>query len=175
MWIGAQSTALFAASSCDHATHLAMAPVIFILNGPNLNRLGSREPDIYGHATLDDIHQACVERAAAFDHTVEFRQTNHEGELVEQVHEAVDRGCAIVINPAAYGHTSIALHDALKLASTPIIEVHLSNPSARETFRASSMISSLARGVISGFGPMSYVLGVEAACRLAPSPSPAKE
>lgn len=144
-----------------------MAKPIFILNGPNLNRLGRREPEIYGAATLDDVRAACAARADRFGFTVDFRQTNQEGALIEHVHDAIDAGAGVVINPAAYGHTSVALYDALKMVDTPIIEVHLSNPLAREAFRATSYVTPLAAGVISGFGVLSYELGVEAACLLA--------
>lgn len=140
---------------------------IFILNGPNLNLLGVREPSVYGRATLEDVRAQCLERAATFGDTVDFRQTNHEGTLVDWVQEAAENAHALVINPAAYGHTSIALHDALKVVPGPIIEVHLSQPAAREPFRGRSYVTSLARGLISGLGALSYVLGVDAACRLA--------
>lgn len=143
-----------------------MPKPIFILNGPNLNRLGRREPHIYGAQTLEDVKAACVEKAQSFGFAVEFFQTNSEGALVEHVHDAIEGGSALVINPAAYGHTSIALHDALKMVDAPIIEVHLSNPAAREQFRAVSYVSLTADGVISGLGLWSYVFGVEAACRL---------
>lgn len=144
-----------------------MTKPIFILNGPNLNRLGAREPAIYGRDTLDDIRAACEERAGSFGYGVDFRQSNAESELVDWVQTAGDEGAAIVINPAAYGHTSVALHDALKMVDAPVIEVHLSVPAAREEFRAHSYVTSVANGVVSGLGAMSYVLGVEAACRLA--------
>lgn len=144
-----------------------MSTCIFILNGPNLNRLGSREPAIYGHHTLADIRAMCEQRAQAHGFAIDFRQTNHEGELIEHVHTAVDAAAATVINPAGYGHTSIALHDALKLLTTPLIEVHLSNTAARDDFRARSLVAPLAHGVISGLGAMSYGLGVDAACALA--------
>jgi 3-dehydroquinate dehydratase-2 len=144
-----------------------MPKPIFILNGPNLNRLGVREPAIYGADTLEDVRAACAERAMAFGFDIEFRQTNHEGQLVDWVQEAADSAAALVLNPAAYGHTSVALHDALKMVDAPVVEVHLSNPAARESFRRRSYVSSLAAGTISGFGPASYVLGIEAACRLA--------
>ncbi len=140
---------------------------IFILNGPNLNRLGVREPEIYGAETLDDIRAACADRAMAFGFNIEFRQTNHEGQLVDWVQEAADAAAALVINPAAYGHTSVALHDALKLVDAPIVEVHLSNPAARESFRRRNYVTRVADGTVSGFGATSYVLGVEAACRFA--------
>lgn len=149
-----------------------MPKPIFILNGPNLNRLGRREPHIYGAQTLADIQAACVERARGFGFEVVFRQTNSEGGLVEDVHTAIEEASAVVINPAAYGHTSIALHDALKMVDAPVIEVHLSNPAAREPFRAVSYVSPAADGVISGLGLWSYVFGVEAACRLVAERNP---
>lgn len=140
---------------------------IYILNGPNLNRLGTREPSVYGKDTLDDVREACARRAGAFGFDIEFRQTNSEGALIDWVQEAADRASALVINPAGYGHTSVALRDALMLVAHPIIEVHLSHPAAREPFRARSLSAPAARGAISGFGLMSYELGVEAAARLA--------
>lgn len=139
--------------------------VLYVLNGPNLNLLGVREPDIYGRQTLTDV-QAMCERAAG-DATVVFRQTNHEGELIDQVQEAREKGAALVINPAGYGHTSVALLDALKTLTIPIVECHLSNPAARERFRHRSYVSPVAAGVVSGFGPFSYELAVKAALRLA--------
>ncbi len=147
-----------------------MAKPIFILNGPNLAQLGRREPAIYGAHTLADIRAACVERASGYGFDTDFRQTDSEAELIAQVHEALDAAAAVVINPAAYGHTSIALHDALKMLDAPLIEVHLSNPVARERFRAVSYVSLAADGVISGLGLWSYVFGVDAACRLATRP-----
>ena len=140
-------------------------PVLYVLNGPNLNLLGVREPDIYGRETLDDVRALC--EAAADGATVVFRQTNHEGELIEWVHEAREKACALVINPAGYGHTSVALLDALKTLTIPIVECHLSNPAARERFRHRSHVSPVAAGVVSGFGPFSYELAVKAAMRLA--------
>lgn len=142
-----------------------MSKPLFVLNGPNLNLLGQREPEIYGTATLDDIAQLCRRRAGSVE--VRFHQTNHEGELVEAVHQAGREGLALVINPAAYGHTSVALHDALKAIDIPVVECHLSNPARRETFRHQSFVSPVAQGVVSGFGPMAYELAVEAALRLA--------
>lgn len=138
--------------------------VLYVLNGPNLNLLGVREPDIYGRQTLTDV-QAMCERAAG-DATVVFRQTNHEGELIDQVQEAREKASALVINPAGYGHTSVALLDALKTLTIPIVECHLSNPAARERFRHRSYVSPVAAGVVSGFGPFSYELAVKAALRL---------
>ena len=140
-------------------------PVIYVLNGPNLNLLGVREPDIYGHETLADVQAICEQ--AAGDATVVFRQTNHEGELIDWVHEARERAAALVLNPAGYGHTSVALLDALKTLTIPIVECHLSNPAARERFRHRSYVSPVAAGVVSGFGPHSYELAVKAALRLA--------
>jgi 3-dehydroquinate dehydratase-2 len=144
-----------------------MPDPIFILNGPNLNRLGTREPDIYGAATLSDVEAACAARAKALGYGIDFRQTNLEGELVTWVQDAADNAAALVINPAAYGHTSVALHDALKLVGKPIIEVHLSNVAKREAFRHRSYVSPLADGVIMGLGLKGYELAVEAACSLA--------
>ena len=141
------------------------APVLYVLNGPNLNLLGVREPDIYGHETLADVQALC--EAAAGDTRVVFRQSNHEGQLVDWIHEACNEACALVINPAAFTHTSVALLDALKTLSVPVVECHLSNPAAREDFRRHSYVSLVATGVISGFGPHSYELAVKAALRLA--------
>lgn len=140
------------------------APVIYVLNGPNLNLLGVREPDIYGHETLADVQALC--EAAAEGVRVVFRQSNHEGQLVDWIHEARHEACALVINPAAFTHTSVALLDALKTLSIPVVECHLSNPAAREDFRRHSYVSLVATGVISGFGPHSYELAVKAALRL---------
>lgn len=152
-----------------------MTGCIFILNGPNLNRLGTREPEIYGRDRLADIERRCAERAGEHGFSTDFRQTNHEGALIEHVHDAADQAAGVVLNPAGYGHTSIALYDALKLLTSPLIEVHLSNPAAREAFRARSMTSPIAHGVISGLGAMSYVLGVDAACALAKTTPHRKE
>ena len=139
--------------------------VLYVLNGPNLNLLGVREPDVYGHATLADVQALC--QRAAGTATVVFHQTNHEGELIDQVHQAREKASALVINPAGYGHTSVALLDALKTLTIPIVECHLSNPAARERFRHRSYVSPVAAGVISGFGPLSYELAVKAALALA--------
>ena len=144
-----------------------MSKPIYVLSGPNLNLLGEREPDIYGKATLDDVRALCEARAAQHGRAVVFRQSNNEGELIDWVQEARTAAAALVINPAAYGHTSIALLDALKALSIPIIECHLSNPAAREDFRRTTFVSLAATGVVSGFGPKSYELAVEAACGLA--------
>ena len=145
-----------------------MAPKpIYVLNGPNLNLLGVREPEIYGRETLDDVRAACERRAQASGLALVFRQTNHEGELIDWVQEAREQACALVLNPAGYGHTSVALLDALKSCGVPVVECHLSNPAAREGFRKRSYVSEAARGVVSGFGIVSYELAVEAAARLA--------
>jgi 3-dehydroquinate dehydratase-2 len=143
-----------------------MSKPIYVLSGPNLNLLGSREPDIYGHATLEDIRRGCEARAAALGHTIVFRQSNHEGELVDWIQEAREAASALILNPAAYGHTSVALLDALKMLSIPIIECHLSNPAARESFRRKTYVSLAATGVVSGFGAKSYELALEAAAGL---------
>ncbi len=139
---------------------------LFILNGPNLNLLGVREPEIYGRETLADLEAACRTRAEAQGLTVDFRQTNHEGVLVDWIQEAREAAAALVINPGAYGHTSIALHDALKALAVPKVEVHLSQPAAREAFRAHSYVTLAADGLISGLGAAGYLLAVDAAIGL---------
>jgi 3-dehydroquinate dehydratase II len=138
-----------------------MKPV-FILNGPNLNMLGSREPAHYGIDTLASIQKRCERAAEALGLATEFRQTNIEGELIGWVHDAQKQASAIIINGAAYTHTSVALHDALRTADLPIVEVHLSNVYKREPFRHHSYISPVADGVICGFGAQSYELAIEA-------------
>ena len=144
-----------------------MPKPIYVLSGPNLNLLGTREPEIYGHQTLDDVRGLCEARAKSLGHEVVFRQSNHEGELVDWIQEAREKACALVLNPAAYGHTSVAILDALKMLSIPIVECHLSNPAARETFRRKTYVSLAATGIVSGFGAASYELAVEAAAGLA--------
>ncbi|MBX3483570.1 type II 3-dehydroquinate dehydratase [Phenylobacterium sp.] len=144
-----------------------MPKPIYVLSGPNLNLLGTREPEIYGHQTLDDVRALCEARAKARGFEVVFRQSNHEGELVDWIQEARGKASALVLNPAAYGHTSIAILDALKMLSIPIVECHLSNPAAREAFRRKTYVSLAATGVVSGFGAASYELAVEAAAGLA--------
>jgi 3-dehydroquinate dehydratase-2 len=143
-----------------------MSKPIYVLSGPNLNLLGVREPDIYGRSTLGDIEALCRERAATGKRTIVFRQSNSEGELIDWVQEARETASALVINPAGYGHTSIALFDALKTLTIPIVECHLSNPMAREEFRRSSYVSIAATGVVSGFGAASYALAMDAALGL---------
>jgi len=143
----------------------AMKP-IFVLNGPNLNRLGRRDPAQYGTATLADIEALCQTEAAALGHTIDCRQSNHEGQLVEWLHEADDAASAVVLNPAAYGHTSIALLDAIESIGVPVIECHLSNIAAREAVRHTTLTSAACRGAIFGFGAMSYQLAIRAAAAL---------
>ncbi len=143
-----------------------MASRILILNGPNLNMLGVREPDIYGHQTLRDVEALCHATADPLDAVVSFRQSNHEGELLDWIHAARDTQDVIIINPAAYGHTSIALLDALKACALPVVELHLSNPLAREPFRHHSYVSQVADGLICGFGSDGYAMAIEAAVRL---------
>ncbi len=138
-----------------------------MLNGPTLNLLGTREPHIYGSQTLDDIRVLCETRAAERGFGIVFRQSNLEGELVGWIHEARTEASALVLNPAAYGHTSVALLDALKTLEIPVVECHLSNPAAREDFRHHSYVSLAAKGVVTGFGSMSYELAVQAAAALA--------
>ena len=139
---------------------------VYVLNGPNLNLLGTREPEIYGRATLADIEKATAARAKRHGLKIVFRQSNHEGELVDWIHEALTKGCGVIINAGAYSHTSIALHDALKALDKPIIEVHLSNPKRREAFRHHSYVSETAKGVIFGLGSTGYLLAVEAMAEL---------
>lgn len=143
-----------------------MAKPIYVLSGPNLNLLGTREPEIYGHDTLEDVRRRCEARAADLGFTIEFRQSNHEGVLIDWIQEARTEGCALVINPAGYGHTSVAILDALKTLSAPVIECHLSNPAAREDFRHKTYVSLAATGLVSGFGAKSYELAIEAAAHL---------
>ena len=140
-----------------------MPKPIYVLSGPNLNLLGSREPDIYGAATLAEIQSLCEARAATLGQSIVFRQTNHEGELIDWVQEAGREAAALVLNAAGYGHTSVALHDALRTIKIPIVECHLSNPAAREAFRHQSYVTQVATGVVAGFGPQSYLLAIEAA------------
>jgi 3-dehydroquinate dehydratase II len=139
---------------------------ILILNGPNLNLLGTREPEIYGRETLEDIQVLCETKAKALGITVDFRQSNHEGELVEAIHAARGTFDGIIINAGAYTHTSVAILDALQAVNLPVIEVHLSNIYKREEFRHRSYISRAAKGVICGLGSIGYVLALEALTEL---------
>lgn len=143
-----------------------MSKPIYILNGPNLNLLGQRQPEIYGSQTLADIETACAAKAKAAGHEIVFKQSNIEGEIVDHIQEAGAKGCAIIINPAAYTHTSVAFYDAIKAVDVPTIEIHLSQPAARESFRRRSYVSEVAKGTISGFGADSYYLGLQAVINL---------
>lgn len=138
-----------------------MAQQIYILNGPNLNLLGRREPEIYGTTTLADIQAMAEARAKTHGLTVSFHQSNHEGELVDLVHEAREKAAGLIVNLGAFTHTSIAIFDALSAADKPIIEVHLSNIYARETFRHKSYVSPIAKGVICGLGAQGYELAID--------------
>jgi 3-dehydroquinate dehydratase-2 len=135
---------------------------IYVLNGPNLNLLGTREPEIYGATTLPEIGEMVSARAGAHGLTTAFRQSNHEGELIDWIQECRTKGCGLILNAGALTHTSIALYDACRALSHPVIEVHLSNPYAREPFRHRSYISAAASGVICGLGATGYLLAVDA-------------
>jgi 3-dehydroquinate dehydratase-2 len=135
---------------------------IHVLNGPNLNLLGRREPQIYGSVTLAEIERQVREKGTAMGASVTFRQSNHEGHLVDWIQEAGKQGAGIIINAGAYTHTSIALRDAISGSGAPTVEIHLSNVHARDAFRHRSLIAPVSIGVICGFGPMSYLLGLEA-------------
>lgn len=141
--------------------------LVYVLNGPNLNLLGLREPAVYGSDTLDDIAAMLEDRARELGLTIEMRQSNHEGHLIDWLHEAqAEDAAAVLLNAGAFTHTSIALYDAIRAIATPVIEVHLSNPHAREEFRHKSYVGMAARGSIAGFGAKSYLLALEAAARL---------
>ena len=142
-------------------------PLIFVLNGPNLNLLGTREPQIYGRETLSNIVMTLHERAAALRVTVEARQSNHEGELIDWLHEAHEQKAgAVILNAGGLTHTSVAVRDAVMAIEPPVIEVHLSNPYGREAFRRQSLIAPVSRGGIHGFGAQGYLLALDAAARL---------
>ncbi|PSW22212.1 type II 3-dehydroquinate dehydratase [Photobacterium sanctipauli] len=138
---------------------------IMVLNGPNLNLLGTREPDQYGNETLADVENNCRATAQQYDHTIDFRQSNHEGSLVDYLHEANEKFkqgelIGVIINPGAYTHTSVAIHDAIKGIEPPVIEVHISNVHARESFRHHSYVSPVAAGTLIGFGTKGYDLAI---------------
>lgn len=140
---------------------------VLILNGPNLNLLGTREPAVYGRTTLADIEAMLVAQAKGHGLEIDMRQSNHEGELVDWLHEAGAKGArAVILNAGAYTHTSVALRDAISAIATPVIEVHLSNVAARERFRQRNFLSAVAAGTIQGFGPLGYRLALDAAARM---------
>jgi 3-dehydroquinate dehydratase-2 len=152
-----------------------MAKPLFVLNGPNLNLLGSREPEVYGHTTLADIETATRARAGQLKLAVEFRQSNHEGELVDWLQEARTGASGVILNAGAYTHTSVAIHDALKALDVPVVEVHISNPYRREPFRHTSYVSPVVTGVICGVGAQGYALAVEALAHLIAAKTPASK
>lgn len=139
-----------------------MADTLLILNGPNLNLLGTRQPEVYGRETLADIEGSCKQVASGFGVMVDFRQSNHEGELVDLIHQARGTADGIIMNPGAYSHTSVAILDALLSVEIPTVEVHLSNIHQREEFRHHSYVSRAAKGVICGFGSLGYILAIQA-------------
>ena len=142
-------------------------PTVFVLNGPSLNLLGTREPDVYGSETLDDIADMLTAHAATLGFTVDIRQSNHEGHLIDWLQEAgAGNADAVILNAGGYSHTSIAIRDAVAAIAAPVIEVHLSNIFAREAFRRTSLIAPVAKGSIVGFGAVGYVLALDAAARL---------
>lgn len=144
-----------------------MADTVFVLNGPNLNLLGLREPEIYGSDTLDDIAGRLEDQARVLGLEIDMRQSNHEGHLIDWLHEANAVGAkAVILNPGGYTHTSVALHDAIRSIAVPVIEVHLSNPHKREEYRHRSFVGQAARGTIAGFGALSYALALDAAAKL---------
>ena len=145
---------------------MSESPEILVLNGPNLNMLGVREPDIYGYETLADIEDLCNDRARSLGLTIDFRQSNFEGELVTIIQKSRDTTAGIIINGAGYTHTSVAILDALRTSELPVIELHLSNIHAREAFRHKSYIAQAAVGIICGFGAHGYVLAIDAMARL---------
>lgn len=141
-------------------------PTVYVLNGPNLNLLGQRQPEIYGSTTLADVERDCQATGASLGLTIEFFQSNHEGALIDKIHEARLRAQAIVINPAAFTHTSVAILDALNAFDGPVLEVHISNVHKREGFRHHSYVSLRAEGVIAGFGVNGYLLALQQAARM---------
>jgi len=147
---------------------------IFILNGPNLNLLGFREPEVYGHTTLAEIEKMCAVQAASHGLSIVFRQSNREGEIVDHLQEARTMGCAVIINPAGYGHTSVAILDSILALKVPVIEVHLSNIHRREAFRNHSYVSKGATGIVMGLGAQGYLRAVDAIAEILSQPSPSQ-
>ena len=146
---------------------MAAPPLVYVLNGPNLNLLGLREPEIYGSDTLDDIAGRLEDKAKSLGLALDMRQSNHEGHLLDWLHEAQAREAkAVLLNAGAFAHTSLALYDAIRAIRTPVIEVHLSNPAAREEYRHKSYVGMAAKGTIAGFGAVGYELALDAAARL---------
>ena len=146
---------------------MAAPPLVYVLNGPNLNLLGMREPEIYGRDTLDDIAGRLENKAKGLGLAIDLRQSNHEGHLIDWLHEAQAREAkAVLLNAGAFAHTSLALYDAIRAIRTPVIEVHLSNPAAREAYRHKSYVGMAAKGTIAGFGAVGYELALDAAARL---------
>jgi 3-dehydroquinate dehydratase-2 len=139
---------------------------VLILNGPNLSRLGTREPDVYGHQTFDDLRSTCIEEGLTLGLEADVRQTDDEAELIGWLHEAANDRVPVILNPAAFTHFSYAVRDACALRTAPLVEVHLSNPAAREEFRHNSVIAAVASGTIAGFGVNSYVLALRAIATL---------
>lgn len=139
---------------------------VMVLNGPNLSRLGSREPDVYGHATFDDLMVLCQETGRRLGLHVEVRQTDDEAELISWLHEAAETRTPVVLNPAAFTHYSYALRDAVAQRTAPLVEVHISNPAAREEFRHTSVVAGVATGTVAGFGLLSYQLALQAIAEL---------
>jgi 3-dehydroquinate dehydratase-2 len=153
-----------------------MAKTIYVLNGPNLNLLGAREPDTYGHATLDDVEKLCRRAAKRHRLAIEFRQSNHEGEIVDSVQEAgAAKAAGIIINAGAYTHTSVALRDALAAVGLPVIEVHISNIFARESFRHRSHIAPVAKASLCGFGIEGYALAIDGLATLVAARAPERK
>jgi 3-dehydroquinate dehydratase-2 len=147
---------------------------IYILNGPNLNLLGFREPEVYGYTTLAEIEKMCAVQAASHGLSVVFRQSNREGEIVDHLQEARTMGCAVIINPAGYGHTSVAILDSILALKVPVIEVHLSNIHRREAFRNHSYVSKGATGIVMGLGAQGYLRAVDAIAEILSQPSPSQ-
>lgn len=147
---------------------------IYILNGPNLNLLGFREPEVYGYTTLAEIEKMCAVQAASHGLSIVFRQSNREGEIVDHLQEARTMGCAVIINPAGYGHTSVAILDSILALKVPVIEVHLSNIHRREAFRNHSYVSKGATGIVMGLGAQGYLRAVDAIAEILSQPSPSQ-